>query len=215
MTSPGDTERLLRRAAGGDVSAQHALFAQHQGRLKALVQLRLHRRLRGRLDPSDVLQEAYLDVVRQLDSCLENPPESFFLWLRKVVVTTLAEIHRRHLDVKARDVDREVSIVGAGEPAADSVSLAAQLLGRITSPSQAAIRAEERFRLQQVLDSLDPVDREVIALRHFEQLDSQETAAVLGLSKSGASSRYVRAMRRLHAVLIDSQSEQDSEIERK
>ena len=131
-------------------------------------------------------------------------PSHFFLWLRKVTVTKLVEIHRRHLDVQARDVSREVSIVGLGEPAADSVSLAAQLLGRITSPSQAAIKAEERFHLQQVLESLDPVDREVIALRHFEQLDNAETAAVLGLSKSGASSRYVRAMRRLHTALADS-----------
>jgi len=199
----GYTEELLQRAAEGDDSARQELLMQYSDRLKAMIRLRLNRRLRGRLDPSDVLQEAFLDVTKRLDECLQDPPKSFFLWLRKVTVTKLTEIHRHHLDVQARDAEREISILGLGEPAADSVSLAAHLLGRITSPSHAAIKAEERFKLQQLLDSLDPVDREVIALRHFEQLDSAETAAVLGLSKSGASSRYVRAMRRLHSVLAD------------
>ena len=203
VEQPSDLDELLRRAAEGDESAREALFMQHSDRLKAMIRLRMHRRLRGRLDPSDVLQEAFLEVAKRLDECLQDPPDSFFLWLRKVAVTKLAEIHRHHLDVQARDAEREISILGLGEPAADSVSLAAHLLGRITSPSQAAIKAEERFNLQQVLDSLDPIDREVIALRHFEQLDSQETAAVLGLSKSGASSRYIRAMRRLHSVMAE------------
>ena len=203
MTLPDDIDELLRRAVGGDGVARQELFSRHEERLKAMIRLRLHRGLRGRLDASDVLQEAFLDVVKKLDECLQAPPQSFYLWLRKVTVTKLAEIHRHHLDVQARNVAREVTIVGLGEPAADSVSLAAQLLGQITSPSQAAVKAEERLHLQQVLESLDPVDREVIALRHFEQLNSEETAAVLGLSKSGASSRYIRAMRRLHAELSD------------
>ena len=204
MTSPIESHQFLKLARDGDDSARQALFAQHADRLKAMIRLRLHRGLRGRLDPSDVLQEAFLEVAKRLDECLQEPPESFFLWLRKVTVTKLAEIHRHHLDVQGRAVEREVSIVGMAEPAANSAVLAAQLLGKLTSPSQAAVKAEERFRLQQILDSLAPVDREVIALRHFEQLDSRETAAVLGLSKSGASSRYVRAMRRLHAALVGS-----------
>ena len=203
VTQPGSTDELLQRAVLGDELARQELFSLHEERLKAMFRLRLHRRLRGRLDPSDVLQEAFIEVIQRFDECLQQPPQSFFLWLRKVAVTKLAEIHRRHLDVQARDAEREVSILGLGEPAADSASLAAQLLGRITSPSAAAIKSEERVQLQQVMDSLDPIDREVIALRHFEQLDSEETAAVLGLSKSGASSRYVRAMRRLHAALTE------------
>jgi len=209
VTQTNDADELLHRAIDGDDSARQELFSHHEDRLKAMLRLRLHRGLRGRVDPSDVLQDAFLDVVKQLDECLKHPPRSFFLWLRKIVITKLAEVHRHHLDVQGRDVGREVSIVGLGEPAADSASLAAQLLGQITSPSQAAIKAEQRLELQQVLDGLDPVDREVIALRHFEQLDSEEAAAVLGLSKSGASSRYVRAMRRLHAVLAGEDDRND------
>lgn len=195
------TAQLIQRAAAGDEEARQELLSRHQERLKATIRLRLHHRLRGRLDPSDVLQEAYLEVVKRLDECLRDPPRSFFLWIRKVTLTKLAEIHRRRLDVQARDVDREASIVGLGEPAANSASLAAQLLGRFSSPSQAAMKAELRIQLQQALDSMDGIDREVISLRHFEQLDSEETATVLGMSKSGASSRYVRAMKRLHTAL--------------
>lgn len=204
VTQSSDNDSLLIRAANGDSIALERLFTQYAARLKSMIQLRLHHRLRGRLDPSDVLQEAYLEVTKQLDDWLRDPPESIYLWLRKVALNKLSEIHRSHLDVQARDVTREVSILGLGGPAADSVTLAVHLLAGIASPSQAAIKAEERFKLQQVLDSLDPLDREVIALRHFEHLNSKETAAVLGLSKSGASSRYIRAMRRLHAVLAES-----------
>src|SRR5262245_58065801 len=113
----------------------------------------------------------------------------------------LAELHRRHLGTQMRAADREVSIYSGALPEANSVSLAAHLLGQLTSPSQAAIKAEMRLRLQEALDNMDPLDREVIALRHFEQLSGEETAAALGLSKTEASSRYLRAISRLRKSL--------------
>lgn len=203
MRESGETNDLVGRAAAGDTSARQALFSLYQNRLKSMIRLRMHNGLRRRLDPSDILQEAYLEAAKHMDARLEDPPQSFFLWLRKITVNKLAEVHRRHLDVQARDLGREISIVGHDAPMANSTSLAARLLGRISTPSQIAMKAEARMQLQQVLESLDPIDREVIALRHFEQLNSEETAAVLGMSKSGASSRYVRAMRRLHAALSE------------
>jgi RNA polymerase sigma-70 factor (ECF subfamily) len=173
----------------------------HGDRLKRMVRLRLNRRLQGRLDSSDVLQEAYLEVSQKLGDYARNPEAPFFLWLRAMTGMKLAEVHRRYLGTQMRDADRDVSIYRGALPAANSMSLAAHLLGTLTSPSQAAIKAEMRVRLQEALDAMDPVDREVIALRHFEQLDSAETAQVLGLSKSGASSRYIRAMKRLKEML--------------
>lgn len=109
----------------------------------------------------------------------------------------------RHLGTEKRDANRDVSIYRGALPAANSISLAAQLLGQLTSPSQAAIKAEQRLRLQEVLDGMDPVDREIIALRHFEQLTSEETAEVLEMSKSGAGSRYIRAIIRLRKALSE------------
>lgn len=192
---------LLRRAAGGDEQALHALFSRYHDRLKRMVRLRLSRRLQGRVDDSDVLQEAYLDVARRLPEYVQQPHLPFFLWLRHLTGLKLVEVHRRHLGTQLRDADREVTLHRGGLPEADSVSLAAQLLGKLTTPSQAAIKAEQRLYVQEALNSMDPIDREVLALKHFEQLSTSEIAEVLGLSKAGAGSRYLRAIKRLREIL--------------
>jgi RNA polymerase sigma-70 factor (ECF subfamily) len=196
-----DADDLLRRASTGDEQARAALFAHYRGRLRQMVHLRLDRRLQGRLDPSDVLQEAYLDFSRRFGEYTANPALPFFLWLRFLTGQKLVDLHRRHLGTKMRDAGQEVSLYRGALPQASSVSLAAQLLGRLTSASQAAIRAETQLRVQEALNSMDPTDREVLTLRHFEQLTNEETAAVLGIKKSAASNRYIRALKRLKEIL--------------
>jgi RNA polymerase sigma-70 factor, ECF subfamily len=196
-----DESGLLHRAAGGDQDALHALFSRHRDRLKRMVHLRLNRRLAGRVDDSDVLQESYLEISKHLGEYLKEPSTPFFLWLRNMTALKLAEVHRRHLGTQLRDADREVTLHRGGLPMADSVSLAAQLLGKLTAPSQAAIKAETRILVQEALNSMDPVDREVLALKHFEQLSTTEIAEILGLSKAGAGSRYLRAIKRLREIL--------------
>src|SRR5262245_31255966 len=196
-----DVSDLLRRAAGGDEQAYQDLFGRYRDRLKRMVRLRLSRRLQGRVDDSDVIQESFLEVSRKLPEYLQDPSVPFFLWLRHMTGLKLAEVHRRHLGTQLRDADREVSLHRGGLPEADSASLAAQLLGKLSTPSQAAIKAETRLYVQEALNSMDPLDREVLALRHFEQLSTSEIAAVLGLSKAGAGSRYLRAIKRLREIL--------------
>ena len=193
--------KLLQQAAGGDERAAQELFARYRDRLKRMVHLRLSRRVQGRVDDSDVLQETFLDVARRLPEYTADPRLPFYLWLRHMAGLKLAEIHRRHLGTQLRDADREVTLHRGGLPEADSVSLAAHLLGQLTTPSQAAIRAETRLMVQEALNSMDPLDREVLALKHFEQLSTSEMAAVLGMSKAGAGSRYLRAIKRLQAIL--------------
>jgi RNA polymerase sigma-70 factor (ECF subfamily) len=166
-----------------------------------MVQLRLDRRLAGRIDASDVIQEAYLDATRRLAEYLASPTIPFFIWLRLLTIQKVAELHRRHLGTKARDAAREISLHGGSLPEAESKLLAAKLVDRLSSPSGRAMRAEMKARLQEALDQLDPLDREVIALRHFEKLSNKEVAQVMELSISGASSRYVRAMMKLKQLL--------------
>jgi RNA polymerase sigma-70 factor (ECF subfamily) len=192
---------LLERAAGGDQLAMQELFALHRDRLKRMVHLRLSRRVQGRVDDSDVLQETFLDVSRRLPEYLADPKLPFYLWLRHMTGLKLAEVHRRHLGTQLRDADREVTLHRGGLPEADSVSLAAHLLGQLTTPSQAAIKAETGLMVQEALNSMDPVDREVLALKHFEQLTTSEIAQVLGMSKAGAGSRYLRAIKRLKVIM--------------
>jgi RNA polymerase sigma-70 factor (ECF subfamily) len=198
---PSDTDDLLGRAAGGEGAALVELFSRYRRRLRQMVRLRLDRRLQGRVDPSDVLQDAYLDLAHQLPSYLAKREMPFFLWLRLLTGQRLMRLHRQHLGAAMRDAGREVSLYRGALPQASSASLAAQLLGRFTTASQAAVRAERQLLLQEALNALDPLDREIIALRHFEELSNQEAAAVLGLSKSAASNRHVRALTRLQATL--------------
>jgi RNA polymerase sigma-70 factor (ECF subfamily) len=166
-----------------------------------MVRLRLDQRLKGRIDPSDVLQEAYLEAFQRFPDYARAPDMPFFLWLRFLTAQRLLILHRRHLAAQARDAGREVSLDGGGMPEASSAALAAQLVGPQTTPSQVAVREETRRRLLDALNELDPVDREVLALRHFEQLTNAEAARVLGLRESAASMRYARALLRLKDVL--------------
>src|SRR4051794_34029625 len=192
-----DDPEQLRRASAGDQAAWAELLGRHRNRLRRMVALRLDRRLLGRIDPSDVLQEASLEAARALPRYLERPELPFFLWLRWLTGMTLQALHRKHLGVGARDASREVRIYDGPIPGATSAALAAQLLGRDTRPSVAAVRAERKLRLQEALDALDPIDREVLVLRHFEELTTEETARVIGIERSAASKRYVRALKRL------------------
>jgi RNA polymerase sigma-70 factor (ECF subfamily) len=200
-TGEGDTDRLIGRAAQGDQRAWSDILERHRARLRRMIALRLDRRLQGRVDPSDVLQEACLDAARRLPEYLRDPAMPFYLWLRFLAAQRLQEQHRRHLGAAARDAGREVSLHRGPLPGATTAALADHLLGRQTSPSQAAVRAERRVRLQEALNSLEPVDREVLALRHFEELSNGEVAQVLGLDKSAASKRYARALVRLKDIL--------------
>ena len=144
-----------------------------------------------------------MDVSRLLDDYLSDRPMPFFLWLRHITTQRLIDVHRRHLGARKRDAELEVSLHRGNGPLVNSASLAAQLLGRLTSPSQAAIRDELRSRVQEALNSLEPVDREVLALRHFEQLSNAETAETLGIKRSAASTRYLRALKRIRGLLAE------------
>jgi RNA polymerase sigma-70 factor (ECF subfamily) len=198
-----DDLRLLERARGGDPGAMNDIFTRHRDRLRRMVELRLDWRLQARIDASDVIQDAFLDVARRLPEYLQTPTLPLFLWLRLVVAERLCALRRHHLGTHMRDAGREVALQGGAMPPASSAALAAQLLGRQTSPTQAAVRAERILRIQEALNALEPIDREILSLRHCEQLSRAETAQVLGIEEAAAAQRYVRALKRLKRVLAD------------
>jgi RNA polymerase sigma-70 factor (ECF subfamily) len=200
-SEPSDVRELERRVEAGDESALMELFMCQRDRLRRMVQLRLDRRLKGRIDPSDVLQEATIEIARRAREYLAKPALPPFLWLRMITGQKLLVLHRRHFGSKMRDASLEISLRDAALPRATSVSLAAMLLGRMTSPTSAARRAELLVRVQNALNSLDPSDHDIITLRHFEELSNNETAHLLGISKTAASNRYVRALKRLKDAL--------------
>jgi RNA polymerase sigma-70 factor (ECF subfamily) len=198
--TPEQDDPLLARALAGDESAFAEAFAQHRERLWRMVHFRLDRRLQGRVDADDVLQEAYLDGAKRLRHLAESQPMSLFLWLRLITGQTLIDVHRRHLGAKMRDAEREESIQQRLSEGT-SVSLSFHLLAHLTSPSQAAQRAELTALVEEALGGMSDTDREVLALRHFEELTNSEVAKVLGIERKAASIRYVRALARLKSVL--------------
>lgn len=200
-TDPRETEDLIRLACGGDEGALAELFRRYRQRLRRMVQLRLDRRLQGRIDPSDVLQEAFIDLTNRMPRYAADPAIPFFLWLRMVTGERLLAFHRRHLKAAMRDAGREVSLCRNNMPQASSDSIAAHLMGHLTSASKHAMRAELQLKLEEILNEMDPIDREILVLRHFEDLTNNEAAVALGISKSAASNRYVRALKRLRAAL--------------
>jgi RNA polymerase sigma-70 factor (ECF subfamily) len=177
------------------------LFRQHAERLKRSVKLHIDPRLSGRIDPSDIVQEVFLEAASRYDEYQSQPTLPPFLWLRFLTIQRLALVHRTNLGVKARDVRREMTLCKAGSGAASAASLAAVLVGYSTSPSQVVSREERRERVQRSLAAIDPLDREVLLRRHFEQLSNQETAQALELSETAASKRYIRALSRMKKLL--------------
>jgi RNA polymerase sigma-70 factor (ECF subfamily) len=165
-----------------------------------MVVLRLDHRLNGRVSPSDILQEAYIDALKRVAHYLGKPSMSVLAWLRLVVGQRLVEVHRQHLGARMRNAAQELSLSG-GAPSASSLCLAAQLVGNYTAPSQVALRHEWIAQLETALDGMDPVDREVLTLRHFEELSNNEVAEILDIHKAAASKRYVRALARLKQAL--------------
>jgi RNA polymerase sigma-70 factor (ECF subfamily) len=200
MDETGDVQALLDRLQAGDQHALGELFSRYRDRLARMIQFRLDGRLKGRVATSDVLQEAYIDALKRLPHFQADPGMPFLVWLRWVTMQRLIEVHRQHLGARMRDAGREVAF-DPGDNLAASSAMIAEFAGDLTSPSQAAQRAEAVAELQRALEGLEPTDREVLALRHFEELSNQETAAVLGIQPAAASKRYVRALERLKDAL--------------
>jgi RNA polymerase sigma-70 factor, ECF subfamily len=199
---------LLDRAAGGDMVAWGALLARHQDRLQCVAEFRLDRRLRGRIDAADVVQDAFAAATARHAEFFAQTTQPLFLWLRWMVSNTLLDLHRHHLGARMRDARREAAS-GLPERAGDGgddntrAALVAQLTAGATGPATAAGRAEVKARLDEALGRMDAIDREVVALRHYEQLTNAETALVLGIQERAAAKRYLRALERLREILSD------------
>jgi RNA polymerase sigma-70 factor (ECF subfamily) len=200
---PLDTEALLARAAAGDGAAWGALVTAHQQRLERMVAFRMDARLRGRVDAADIVQDAFAEASDHRQDYFRAPGVPLFLWLRGVVCNKLREAHRHHLGTRMRDVKRDLPLDAPRRPDDTSAALCAHLTAGLTRPSVAAARGEVRTRVAEALAEMDPTDREVLALRHFEQLSNEEAAQILGIQERAAAKRYLRALGRLKEILSE------------
>lgn len=198
---PSEHADLVERIHAGDLEALGELFAIYRPRLWRMVTFRLHPSLQGRIDADDVLQDAWLRSIDRIDHFFEDTGNSSFLWFRSIVIQTLLDLQRFHLGAKKRSTSRELSIGGGWAAGSTSSSLAFHLSDSARSPSSNASHAELTKQLDSVLLGMNEVDREILALRHFEALSNSEVAKLLNLSEQTASVRYVRALGRLKQIL--------------
>lgn len=192
---------LEQRLADGDTIVFGELFTNHRPRLWQIIHFRLSDKIRGRVDPDDVVQEVYLEAEKRLRHYVDGDFPSLFLWLRLVVGQTLSKIHRTHLQTESRSVLREAGSGRSGLWGNTSLCLSQRFIAHMTSPSQVAVKGELIGEVRQALEGMNAMDQEVLALRHFEELTNQEVAVELGIKPKAASIRYMRALERLRGVL--------------
>lgn len=192
---------ILTRLREGHEDALGELFAHYRERLKKIVHFRLDHRLNGRVSESDVLQETYVSATKRLAHYLSKSNMPLFVWFRLLVNQQLTDLHREHLQAEMRDARKEVSLNAPVVSPHTSLAMAAHLVAQLTSPSHAVQRAERIALLEEALNEMNELDREVIALRHFEELSNTEVAEVLGIGVHAASNRYVRAIKRMRELV--------------
>jgi RNA polymerase sigma-70 factor (ECF subfamily) len=197
-----EIDEILARVRSGESGAVDDLLTAHREPLRRMIGLRLDPALAARLDASDVVQDVLLEAHRRLSDYLRNPVMPFQLWLRHIAQDHIIDAHRKHRQAQRRSLDRERPLAHARLDDQSSLDLAGQLLDQEMTPASAAIRHELQKRLDRAVDELDEDDREIIVMRHGEQLSNQDVAAALGLSEAAASMRYLRAVRRLRAALL-------------
>lgn len=195
-----DTQQLLANARGGDAVAVNQLLDRHREALRRMVSLRLDRMVARRVDASDVVQDVLLEANSRLSDYLRDPRMPFHLWLRHLARDRVIEMHRQHRGAQRRSVDREVD-AGPTAPDASAVDFAARLVDRELTPAAENMRRELHRTFLEALEKLDEDDRDIILMRHVEQLGNGEVALALGLSPAAAGMRHLRALRKLRASL--------------
>jgi RNA polymerase sigma-70 factor (ECF subfamily) len=204
------TQELLDQARQGKTEAVNALLERHRAALRRLVEMRMDQALVRRVDASDIVQDVMVEANRRLADYLANPSMPFHLWLRHMARDRLIDAHRRHRVAGRRSLDREQPLVARADLDRSTLELAAQLCDSELTPAAAATWHELQRRFQQAVEELDEQDREIVLMRHFEELSNQEVSQVLGLSAAAASMRYLRAMRRLRALMGSEQAGNES-----
>lgn len=210
---PDPTGKLLADAKAGDEQAIEQLLARHRDALKRMVDMRLDRRVAQRVDVSDIVQEVMVEASRRLEQYLSNPAMPFHLWIRQIAKDRIIDAHRRHRVSAKRSVDREQRLEIQGALDASTIELVGQLLDPELTPAARATQREMAIRVQQCIQQLDDRDRDMLLMRHYEQLSNQEVALALGLSEPAASMRYLRALKRLRSIIVGGASDIEGSVQ--
>ncbi len=200
------TQQLLSGAKAGDGDAVERLLDRHRESLRRMIAMRLDQRILRRVDVSDVVQDVLIEANRRLQDYLAKPIMPFHLWIRQIAKDRIIDAHRRHRVSARRSIDREQPLVARGPLDQSTMDLAARLHDPELTPAAVATQRELAIHVQGAIDLLDDRDREIILMRHYEQLSNQDAAAALQVTEPAASMRYLRALKRLRKLLDDPRS---------
>jgi len=189
----GADELVEQALRGGDDGALGPLFERHRAALARMVEFRLDQRLVGRIDADDVLQDTFVEAGKRL-SAFRGDDKPFLVWIRLITQQTMVDLHRRHLGASMRAAGKEIDAPQSG-------AMSGLFVGHVTTPSRAMMREEVREKIEDALQEMDEIDREVLMLRHFEDMPNKDVAIVLAIQENAASNRYVRALSRLKGLL--------------
>ena len=195
------TAELLKNVRDGQAVAVEELMDRHRNSLRRMIQLRLDQRLMQRMDVSDVIQDVLIEANRRLTDYLNNPVIPFHLWIRQIAKDRIIDAHRRHRVSAKRSIDREQPQPGKGPFDRSTIELANQFRDQALTPAAAATQRELAQQIESAVQMLREHDREIILMRHYEQLDNKEIAQSLGLTEPAASMRYLRALKRLREII--------------
>lgn len=201
------TEELLVLAKDGDQVAVNQLMERHRDALRHLVRMRLDQKIQRRVDVSDVVQDVLIEANRRLGRYMDNPVLSFRLWLRQIARDRIIDAHRRHRVSAKRSVDREQALASPRGYDQSSIHLASLLGDNKLTPAANALQIEMARKVEAAITQLDERDCEIVIMRHYEHLSNQEIAQALELTEPAASMRYLRAIRRLKAILQDANTD--------
>jgi RNA polymerase sigma-70 factor (ECF subfamily) len=201
-----EIEALIERASRHERAACQELLIRHRQRLRQMIAVRIDQRLAARLDPSDVVQEVFVEALGKMPDYLRERPLPFYPWLRQLAWERLAKLHERHIQAQKRSTTREARWDGA-LPDESALALVDRLVARGSSPSKQVLRHEIQGRVQAALARMTEQEREVLVMRYLEQLSNREIAAVLGITESGVKSRHLRALQRIRGLLSNYMAE--------
>ena len=201
-TAKSEIDGLFAAARAGSAPGLGRLLSLYTNYLKLLVTAQLDQRLRARVSPSDVVQEAFFEAHRDFHQFRGESTAEFVAWLRRIVVNNILRVVEQHVLTEKRDVRREISLDEVGRRLEQStVRLESLLAAQIDSPSGYAIRREREVQLADALAALPPDYRDIIVMRHIKGLSFDEIARNMDRSSGALRMLWLRALKKLRVTL--------------
>ena len=192
------TQELILKADGENPDAMDALLQRYRDGIKNMIKCRMDARLKQRVDESDIVQDVMLEASTRMEKYRDDQKMPFGICLRQLATDRMIDLYRQHCLAQKRDIRKERAVADNWNQHS-TIMLVNQLQDPHVTPAQNAINQELQERMMAQIEELESEDREILFMRHIEQLSNSEIANILGLTAPAASMRYLRALKKLQS----------------